>query len=329
MDIIYQKSDVNQEQSNLKQENRGFSSLDLVCIDNSNNLYLSRVSDKDRNEIREIQKDYKAYIENLKEEVILLRDYEDSSVGVALFPYSFSRYSKAGQKKIARSLQARFPANTDGIFLTLTFDPKRFSMLDAYQTVTKRLSEFISKVKTYAQREVEKQIKNTGIKAKAKIEYIWTIEVQTKKTGYPHIHIFFPNLNHLLPYKKIEKLWGAGYVFVKYLQGVRIGEYMSKYLTKGQGLEWGLPFIWRFKLRMYGSSGGIQKVRRIKSGRYEFIGSCYYHSVGGSKGDIEALAFGNNIKVVRVFGSGKIIFTQEDGYINEETSNDYSLLVPF
>ena len=329
MDIVQQKSDVNQEQSNLKQENRGFSSLDLVCIDNSNNLYLSSVSERDKKEIEEIQRDYKAYIENLKEEVILLRDYEDSSVGVALFPYSFSRYSKAGQKKIARSLQARFPANTDGIFLTLTFDPKRFSMLDAYQTVTKRLSEFISKVKTYAQREVEKQIKNTGIKAKAKIEYIWTIEVQTKKTGYPHIHIFFPNLNHLLPYKKIEKLWGAGYVFVKYLQGVRIGEYMSKYLTKGQGLEWGLPFIWRFKLRMYGSSGGIQKVRRIKSGRYEFIGSCYYHSVGGSKGDIEALAFGNNIKVVRVFGSGKIIFTQEDGYINEETSNDYSLLVPF
>jgi len=329
MGIIYQKSDVNQDKSGAKQENRGFSSLECFSIDNSNNLYLSSVSERDKKEIEEIQKDYKAYIENLKEEVILLRDYEDSSVGVALFPYSFSRYSKAGQKKIARSLQARFPANTDGIFLTLTFDPKRFTMLDAYQTVTKRLSEFISKVKIYAQREVEKQVKNTGIKAKAKIEYIWTIEVQTKKTGYPHIHIFFPNLNHLLPYKKIEKLWGAGFVFVKYLQGVQIGAYMSKYLTKGQGLEWGLPFIWRFKLRMYGSSGGIQKVRRIKSGRYEFIGSCYYHSVGGSKGNIEALAVGNNIKVVRVFGSGKIIFTQEDGYINEETSNDYSLLVPF
>jgi len=329
MNIVQQKSDLNQDKSVAKQENRGFSSLDLVCIDNSNNLYLSRVSDKDRNEIREIQKDYKAYIENLKEEVILLRDYEDSSVGVALFPYSFSRYSKAGQKKIARSLQARFPANTDGIFLTLTFDPKRFTMLDAYQTVTKRLSEFISKVKIYAQREVEKQVKNTGIKAKAKVEYIWVLEIQTKTTGYPHIHIFFPNLNHLLPYKKIEKLWGAGYVFIKYLRGVQIGSYMSKYLTKGQGLEWGLPFIWRFKLRMYGSSGGIQKVRRVKSGRYEFIGSCYYHDVGGSKGNIEALAVGNNIKVVRAFGSGKIIFTIEDGYINEETSNDYSLLVPF
>jgi len=329
MDIIYQKSDVNQEQSNLKQENRGFSSLDLVCIDNSNNLYLSRVSDKDRNEIREIQKDYKAYIENLKEEVILLRDYEDSSVGVALFPYSLSRYSKSGQKKIARSLQARFPYAGDGVFLTLTFDPKRFSMLEAYRTVTKRLSKFLSELRTYAQREVEKQVKNTGIKAKAKVEYIWVLEIQTKTTGYPHIHIFFPNLNHLLPYKKIEKLWGAGYVFIKYLRGVQIGSYMSKYLTKGQGLEWGLPFIWRFKLRMYGSSGGIQKVRRVKSGRYEFIGSCYYHDVGGSKGNIEALAVGNNIKVVRAFGSGKIIFTIEDGYINEETSNDYSLLVPF
>jgi hypothetical protein len=329
VNIITLKQIENQQKSDANQENWGFSSLECFSMDKSNSLYLSGVSDRDKKEIEEIQRDYKAYIDDLKEQVVLLREYEDPSSAVALFPYSLSRYSKSGQKKIAKSLQARFPYAGDGVFLTLTFDPHQFSMLDAYKTVTKRLSKFLSMVRTYARREIGKQVGKSGIKAKTQIEYIWTIEVQTKKTGYPHVHVFFPALNHLLPQQLLEKLWGAGYVFVKYLQGVRIGEYMSKYLTKGQGLEWGLPFLWRFGIRLYGSSGGIQKVKRIKSGRYEYIGSCYYHSVGGSKGNIEALAVGNNIKVVRAFGSGKIIFTIEDGYINEETSNDYSLLVPF
>jgi len=318
MGIIYQKSDVNQDKSVANQENLGFSSLECFSIDNSNSRYLSGVSDRDRDEIREIQEDYNAYIENLKEEVILLREYEDPGSAVALFPYALSRYSQSGQRKIAKSLQARFPANTDGVFLTLTFDPKRFSMLDSYRTVTKRLSKFLSELRTYAQREVDKQVKKSGIKAKVKIEYIWVIEIQTQKTGYPHIHVFFPNLKRILPQKVIEKLWGAGFVFVKKIQGVRAGEYMSKYLTKAQGLEWGLPFLWKFKIRLHGASGGVEKVKRIKSGRYQFIGTCYYHSVGRSKGDIEALARNNNIKVVTAFGSGKVIFTIEDGYIEDK-----------
>jgi len=330
MGIIYQKTKLNQDKSVANQENLGFSSLEMLCMDKSNSLYLSGFSDRDKKEIEEIQRDYKTYIDDLKDQVVLLREYEDPSSAVALFPYSLSRYSKTGQRKIAKSLQARFPTNTDGVFLTLTFDPHRISMLDAYRTVTKRLSKFLSEVRTYAQREVDKQVKNTGIKAKKQIEYIWVIEIQTQRTGYPHVHVFFPGLNHLLPQQLIEKLWGAGFVFVKKLQGIRAGEYMSKYLTKAQGLEWGLPFIWRFKIRLHGASGGIKKVKRIKSGRYEYIGSCYYHSVGGSRGNIEALARNNNIKVVTAFGSGKVIFTQEDGYI-EGASIDCSLpvFVPF
>jgi len=318
-----------QQKSNLKQENLGFSSLECFSMDKSNSLYLSGFSDRDKKEIEEIQRDYKTYIDDLKDQVVLLREYEDPSSAVALFPYALSRYSKSGQKKIAKSLQARFPYAGDGVFLTLTFDPKRFSMLEAYRTVTKRLSKFLSELRTYAQREVDKQVKKSGIKAKVKIEYIWVIEIQTQKTGYPHVHVFFPNLKRILPQELIEKLWGAGFVFVKKLQGVRAGEYMSKYLTKGQGLEWGLPFLWRFKIRLHGASGGVEKVKRIKSGRYQFIGSCYYRDVGGSKGSIEALAMNNNIKVVTAFGSGRVLFTQENGYINEETSNDYSLPVPF
>jgi len=331
MSIITLKQIEKQQKSKkFQQKSKKSSLVDLnsFIMDKSNSPYLSGVSESDRSEIEEIQRDYKTYIDDLKEQVVLLREYEDPSSAVALFPYSLSRYSPSGQRKIAKSLQARFPDVGDGVFLTLTFDPKRFSMLDAYKTVTKRLSKFLSEVRTYAQREVEKQTKKTGIKAKIQIEYIWVIEIQTKKTGYPHVHVFFPNLKRILPQKLIEKIWGAGFVFVKKLQGVRAGEYMSKYLTKSQGLEWGLPFLWRFKIRLHGASGGIEKVKRIKSGRYEYIGTCYYHSIGGSKGNIEALAVGNNIKVVRAFGSGQILFTQEDGYI-EETSNDYSLLVPF
>lgn len=328
MDIITLKQIENQQKSKKFQQKSSLVDLNSFIMDKSNSPYLSGVSESDRSEIEEIQRDYKTYIDDLKEQVVLLREYEDPSSAVALFPYSLSRYSPSGQRKIAKSLQARFPDVGDGVFLTLTFDPKRFSMLDAYKTVTKRLSKFLSEVRTYAQREVEKQTKKTGIKAKIQIEYIWVIEIQTKKTGYPHVHVFFPNLKRILPQKLIEKIWGAGFVFVKKLQGVRAGEYMSKYLTKSQGLEWGLPFLWRFKIRLHGASGGIEKTKRIKSGRYEYIGSCYYHDVGGSKGNIEALARNNNIKVVTAFGSGKVIFTIEDGYI-EETSNDYSLLVPF
>ena len=93
MNIIQQKSYVNQEQSNLKQENLGFSSLDSFIMDNSNSRYLSGVSDRDKDEIREIQKDYQAYIDDLQDQVVLLREYEDPSSAVALFPYSLSIFS--------------------------------------------------------------------------------------------------------------------------------------------------------------------------------------------------------------------------------------------
>jgi hypothetical protein len=244
-----------------------------------------------------ISDEYARYIESLKDKVVVLRSKDDPSLAVIVRPYQTSRYSPAGQKKLAKTIRKRFIGVESGVFLTLTFDPKKTSLTSAWANLSSLIKRTMKFLKTYAQREA----KSKGLKVN--IQYIWVIEVQ--RNGYPHVHVFYPSIKRLLDVHQIQQIWGMGFVFVKKLDHVKVGEYMSKYLSKGQGLEKALPFVWFFKIRLHGASNLVvlkDDVAQKSASRYIFLGMC-------SLGELETFIRSNNVKVVKDVCSNEIILS--------------------
>ena len=248
-----------------------------------------------------ITEGFEKYIEDLKNKAVLLRSKDDPSTAFIVRPYKTSRYSSVGQKKLAKTIKKRFAGVESGVFLTLTFDPKRVSLISAWANLPSLIKHTMKYLKTYAQREA----KARG--AKANIQYIWTLEVQGN--GYPHVHVFYPSIKRLIDVKKIRQIWGVGFVSIKKLEGVRVGEYMSKYLSKGQGLEKALPFVWFFKIRLYGASNMLILKTPKGESKYTFVGMCFLDEEGKNLASLEALVRLNNINVVKDFDTDKIILS--------------------
>jgi len=248
-----------------------------------------------------IKEDYAKYIENLKNKVIVLRSKEDPSIGFLVRPFETSRYSPAGQRKLSKTIRKRFDGVDSGVFLTLTFDPHRVSLTSAWGNLSSLIKRTMNYLKIYAKRE----LKGRGLPAN--IQYIWVIEVQ--KNGYPHVHVFYLSIKRLLDIHQIQKIWGAGYVFIKKLEGVRIGEYMSKYLAKGQGLEMALPFVWYYKIRLHGASNLVVLKEPRGASRYEYVGSCYLDEAGKNTSDLIGFMRTNKINMVKEIGSEAILLS--------------------
>ena len=89
---------------------------------------------------------------------------------------------------------------------------------------------------------------------RASPKYISVIEEQSK-TGYPHVHLFYPRLRWLLKKEDLQELWGVGRSRVEYGKKVNIGGYVCKYITKmGGWSDEALAFIWKRKIRLYSYS---------------------------------------------------------------------------
>jgi len=248
-----------------------------------------------------IAKDFKKYIEDLKNKVVLVRSKDDPSIGFVIRPYKTSRYSPAGQKKMAKKIRKQFNGVDSGVFLTLTFDPKRVSLASAWSNLSSLIRRTMKYLKTYASREA----KAKGLKVN--IQYIWVIEVQ--KNGYPHVHVFYPSIKRLIDMRKIRQVWGVGFVFVKKLEGVQIGAYMSKYLAKGQGLEQALPFVWFFGIRLYGASNMVVLKTPKGESKYVFIGMCFLDEEGKNLEALESLMRLNSINIAKDFETDKILLS--------------------
>jgi len=248
-----------------------------------------------------ITKEYENYIEDLKNKAVLLRSKDDPSIGFIIRPYKSSRYSPAGQKKLSKKIRKQFDGVESGVFLTLTFDPKRVSLTSAWANLSSLIKRTMRYLKTYAQRESATR----GVKLN--VQYIWVIEVQ--KNGYPHVHVFYPSIKRLLDVNKIQQIWGVGFVFIKKLEGVRVGDYMSKYLAKGQGLEKALPYVWFFKIRLHDQSNMVVLKDTKGESKYVFIGMCFLDEEGKNLSSLEALVRLNNINVVKEVGTDKIILS--------------------
>jgi hypothetical protein len=143
------------------------------------------------------------------------------------------------QSNIKKRLGARW--FSPGCLVTLTYAPQRVSKEEAWRNIAADKKRFLHSINTRRYRNHAKGLK-----------YLWAIENQPG-TGYPHIHIFFPNLNYFMPSAELNHLWPWGMTDVHHKDNINCASYLCSYLSKLE--DWDLDSqsqIWANKTRVYG-----------------------------------------------------------------------------
>jgi hypothetical protein len=185
------------------------------------------------------------YLDVLEEKAILLRDPGNPGRALIVKPSDRSRYFPGGKRKAKLNIRKRFGKyyKAPGTFVTLTYDHEEYSRWEAWERLPNDLKRF--------RHNITMRYKRQG---RASPKYICVIEEQSK-TGYPHVHLFYPGLRWLLKKEDVQALWGVGRTRVEYAKNVHIGGYVCKYITKmGGWSDEALAFIWKHKIRLYSYS---------------------------------------------------------------------------
>ncbi|OGN97832.1 MAG: hypothetical protein A2Z77_02110 [Chloroflexi bacterium RBG_13_51_36] len=161
-----------------------------------------------------------------------------------------SRYFDDGRLYMSGRIRIRLGRyhKVPGLMETLTYDTKRIGKREAWASFGQDTRRFLNGVNQYRKR-----------RGWRRLHYLWVVEVQ-RGTGYPHVHIFFPNLRWLAPLKVINGNWGEGRANVESPKKIKVScaAYVSKYLRKMEGwLDLHLAMLWCGKCRMYGFSRGF------------------------------------------------------------------------
>lgn len=178
---------------------------------------------------------------------------------------SRSRYFQDGRSRIYRNIKQRMGRwfYAEGVMLTLTYDPKLILKELAWRDCGDHWHTLIRTINQYRKRH--------GLESNGKhnLRYIWAIEeipkehydpklkrmVENEAAGYPHIHIFFPGLNYLADYRKINEWWHYGYNQVEKMGHLDVIGYICKYVAKLKGWSrYGLTAIYIYRKRIYGYS---------------------------------------------------------------------------
>jgi hypothetical protein len=181
---------------------------------------------------------------------VLLNRKEDCRA-VKLMPVSSrSRYFEEGRWHISRTIVERLGRyeRVPGLMVTLTYDPKKVGKRDAWGSFGGDTRRFLNAVNQYRKRRHWRRC-----------HYLWVVEVQ-KGTGYPHVHIFFPNLRFLAPVEILNGNWRQGRSNVEAPKKIKVNcaGYISKYLRKMDGWsDLHLALLWSGHCRMYGFSRGF------------------------------------------------------------------------
>jgi len=140
---------------------------------------------------------------------------------------------------------------------TLTYDPKKIGKQEAWGSFGKDTRRFLNSVNQYRKR-----------RGWRRTHYLWVVEVQPG-TGYPHVHIFFPNLIFLAPLSILNGNWRQGRANVESPKKIKVNcaAYISKYLRKMRGWsDLHLALLWSGHCRMYNFSRGFSaKVEKKES----------------------------------------------------------------
>ena len=181
---------------------------------------------------------------------IVLNKKDNASV-MKIMPASCkSRYFEDGRIYMSRKIRKRLKKyeKVPGLMLTVTYDPKKIGKKEAWSRFGKDIRRFLNAINQYRKR-----------RGWPRLQYLWVVEVQ-RGTGYPHVHIFFPNLRWLAPIKIINGNWRQGRANIESSKKIKINcaAYISKYLRKMRGWsDLHLALLWIGKCRMYGFSRGF------------------------------------------------------------------------
>lgn len=181
---------------------------------------------------------------------VILHKMNEPSV-LKIMPTSCrSRYFDDGRLYMSGRIRRRLGrySSVPGLMETLTYDTKRMGKREAWGSFGKDTRRFLNGVNQYRKR-----------RGWRRLHYLWVVEVQ-RGTGYPHVHIFFPNLRWLAPLKVINGNWGEGRANVESPKKIEVScaAYVSKYLRKMEGWsDLHLALLWCGKCRMYGFSRGF------------------------------------------------------------------------
>jgi hypothetical protein len=173
-----------------------------------------------------------------------------------------SRYFDEGRLNISWKIKKRLGKynKVPGLMETLTYDPKTISKQEAWASFGKDTRRFLNDINQYRKR-----------RGWRRLHYLWVVEVQPD-TGYPHVHIFFPNLKWLAPVSIIGSSWGKGRANIESPKKIstNCAGYISKYLRKMD--SWPdkcLALLWSGKCRMYGFSRGFSPKMEKKEPEYK------------------------------------------------------------
>ncbi len=173
-----------------------------------------------------------------------------------------SRYFDDGRLYMCRKISKRLGKyeKVPGLMETLTYDPKKIGKQVAWASFGKDTRQFLNAVNQYRRR-----------RGWRRLHYFWVVEVQ-KQTGYPHVHIFFPNLRFIAPMYILSSNWGKGRANVSSPKKIKVNcaAYISKYLRKMSGwYDLHLALLWSGHCRMYGFSRGFSAKAEKKESEWQ------------------------------------------------------------
>ena len=201
-------------------------------------------------------KEYLEYKAELDSKVVVIQHLSDIDRIKVVKPAYRSRYFPEGREYISRKMRRRIGKyeNVDGVMLTLTFDPSLISKGDAWCDYGAYVSNVLNVINQYRYRR-----RNRYGGRWPRLSYFWVVEVQ-KKTGYPHVHIFFPRLKWLAPGEYLRSVCNLGRSNVKRMGAVNGAAYICKYLRKMEAWsELSQAFLWKGGCRLYSFSRGYFK----------------------------------------------------------------------
>ncbi len=190
---------------------------------------------------------------------VVLNRKDESSVLRIMPARCRSRYFNDGRSHIAWNMRKRLGKyeRKPGLMQTLTYDPKKVGKREAWASFGQDTRRFLNAVNQYRRR-----------RGWRRLHYLWVVEVQ-RGTGYPHVHIFFPNLKWLAPLSIIGGNWTQGRANIESPKRIQANcaAYVSKYLRKMDSwLDLHLALLWKGRCRMYSFSRGFSaKIEKRES----------------------------------------------------------------
>ena len=158
------------------------------------------------------------------------------------------RYFKNGRERMKKRLEKRLSNKvTCGVHLTLTFDTKRIDLVGAWDCVGAEFGRFMDAVNVARKRKFG---------SKRCLGYCMVLEQH--RSGYPHVHVWFPGLRWLWDVDDLKRWWGWGEdasVDLGYRDQGSVLRYCLKYVSKLSGWsDVGLAMLWHFGRRVYNVS---------------------------------------------------------------------------